>query len=315
MVRQQQNKLLVLPWSEPAAWVYTDHRDCTKPRVCSVPDIHGNRSVASLIQSTLYVARQIKPREVIVSWEASAAVATRIAISLRQAKNPWVALGIIPKPINQRIVAVCLKRASVVTCFSNEDALTLQSTAGIHAGCVTPTVWHPTMDVATEKINRWVSVGASNRDDKTLAQAAEESGIVVDRFARKVTIESPALRWQINAPQERIVEAFQTSQYHLAILGSANYASGLSIAVRAGFAQQLLIASDTPHIRDVVSHGETGLLVRQGDSVHLASTIRSVVNGDVDVSKLSQRLREVCYGRHTYKQLRDHIEEMVAQCL
>jgi hypothetical protein len=233
------------------------------------------------------------------------------------AKNPWVALGILPKSTNRRVNALLsssLKRASIVTCFSRADIPTLQMSTGVHAHDVSPTVWQQTDRPVTKKSKDWVSVGDSNRDDMTLARAAEDSGIIVDRFTRKVSVTSPAITCHLNATADETDNAFQTYQHHLGILKSTAFASGFSIAVRAGFARQLLIASDTPHMRELITDGENGLLVNVGDSDHLANVIRTVMRGDVDIDRLSGALHDVCREDHTYPVLRRHIEKMVAMC-
>jgi glycosyltransferase involved in cell wall biosynthesis len=165
-----------------------------------------------------------------------------------------------------------------------------------------------------KKSKGWVSVGDSNRDDMTLARAAEASGIIVDRFTRKVSVTSPAIACHLHCDADETDNAFQTYQHHLAVLKSTSFASGYSIAVRAGFARQLLIASDTPHMRELVTNGENGLLVNVGDSDHLANVIRAVMRGDVDIERLSGALQMVCSENHTYPVLRRHIEKMVAMC-
>jgi hypothetical protein len=233
------------------------------------------------------------------------------------AKNPWVALGILPKSTNirvNRLLSSSLKRASIVTCFSRADILTLQKSTGVHAHDVSPTVWQQTDRPLTKKSKDWVSVGDSNRDDMTLARAAEDSGIIVDRFTRNVSVISPAITCHLHCDADETDNAFQTYQHHLAVLKSTAFASGFSIAVRAGFARQLLIASDTPHMRELVTNGENGLLVNVGDSDHLANVIRAVMRGDVDIDRLSGALQMVCSENHTYPVLRRHIEKMVAMC-
>jgi glycosyltransferase involved in cell wall biosynthesis len=160
-----------------------------------------------------------------------------------------------------------------------------------------------------------LAVGASNRDDITLARAAEASNIKVNRFARQQTHASAALDWHINADQRVLNHAFLSHRYHLAILETSRYASGLSIAVRAGYAGQLLIASDTPHMREVILDGETGILVRLRDSVQLAETIGLLTSGKIDSKKMSAAHEDYCRAHHSYDVLRHHIETLVARCV
>ena len=317
MARQDHNNLLVLPWVEPGKWVFENADAYSNTAVCSVPELHVKRSIPNVLRCTVKIARRIKPNDCLVTWEASAAIATSFAMRVTGAKNPWVALGILPKSTNRRVNALLyssLKRASIVTCFSRADIPTLQMNTGVHAHDVSPTVWQQTDRPLTKKSKDWVSVGDSNRDDMTLARAAEDSGIIVDRFTRKVSVLSPAIACHLNATADETDNAFQTYQHHLAILKSTAVASGFSIAVRAGFARQLLIASDTPHMRELITDGENGLLVNVGDSDHLANVIRAVKRGDVDIDRLSGRLHDVCREEHTYPVLRRHIEKMVAMC-
>lgn len=317
MARHHHNNLLVLPWSEPGKWVFQNADKHSNIAVCSVPELHINRSIPNVLRCTIKIARRIKPNDCLVTWEASAAIATSFAIRVRGTKNPWVALGIIPKSTSKRVnglLSSSLTRASIVTCFSREDIPTLHSSTGVHASDVTPTVWQQSDRPLPEKSKDWVSVGDSNRDDLTLACAAEASGIIVDRFTRKVSMSSPAMSFHVHGTADEIDNAFKTYKHHLAILKSAAYASGFSIAVRAGFARQLLIASDTPHMRELITHGDNGLLVNVGDSDHLANVIRTVRSGDVDIERLSGTLHSVCNEHHTYAALRRHIEKMVAMC-
>jgi len=317
MARHHHNNLLVLPWSEPGKWVFQNADTHSNIVVCSVPELHVKRSIPNVLRSSINIARRIRPNDCLVTWEASTAIATSFAIRVRGAKNPWVALGIIPKSTSRtvnQLLSSSLKRASIVTCFSRADIPTLQSTTGVHANDVTPTVWQQSDRPLPEKSKDWVSVGDSNRDDLTLARAAEDSGIVVDRFTRKVAMSSSAMSFHVHSTAEEIDNAFKTYKHHLAILKSTAYASGFSIAVRAGFARQLLIASDTPHMRELVTDGENGLLVNVEDSDHLADVIRAVRRGDVDVDRLSGTLHTVCNEDHTYPVLRRHIEKMVAMC-
>ena len=317
MARQHHNHLLVLPWAEPGKWVFENADAYSNTAVCSVPELHVKRSIPNVLRCTVKIARRIKPNDCLVTWEASTAIATSFAIRVTGAKNPWVALGILPKSTNRRVnglLSLSLKRASIVTCFSRADIPTLQMRTGIHAHDVSPTVWQQTDRPVMKKSKDWVSVGDSNRDDMTLARAAEDSGIIVDRFTRKVSVLSPAIACHLNATADETDNAFQTYQHHLAILKSTAVASGFSIAVRAGFARQLLIASDTPHMRELITDGENGLLVNVGDSDHLANVIRAVKRGDVDIDRLSGRLHDVCREDHTYPVLRRHIEKMVAMC-
>lgn len=317
MARQHHNNLLVLPWAEPGKWVFQNADTYSNTAVCSVPELHVKRSIPNVLRCTVKIARRIKPNDCLVTWEASAAIATSFAMRVTGAKNPWVALGILPKSTNRRVNALLsssLKRASIVTCFSRADIPTLQMSTGVHAHDVSPTVWQQTDRPLTKKSKDWVSVGDSNRDDMTLARAAEDSGIIVDRFTRKVSVTSPAITCHLNATADETDNAFQTYQHHLAILKSTAFASGFSIAVRAGFARQLLIASNTPHMRELITDGENGLLVNVGDSDHLANVIRTVMRGDVDIDRLSGRLHDVCREEHTYPVLRRHIEKMVAMC-
>jgi glycosyltransferase involved in cell wall biosynthesis len=97
-------------------------------------------------------------------------------------------------------------------------------------------------------------------------------------------------------------------------LSSSAYASGLSIVVRAGFAKQLLIATDTPHMREVIRDGENGLLVRMGDIQHVVDTIRMIQHGAVDSQKLADVLEDDCQQSHTYEVMRQHIASMVDMC-
>lgn len=307
----------MLPWAEPGKWVFQNADTYSNTAVCSVPELHVKRSIPNVLRCTVKIARRIKPNDCLVTWEASAAIATSFAMRVTGAKNPWVALGILPKSTNRRVNALLsssLKRASIVTCFSRADIPTLQMSTGVHAHDVSPTVWQQTDRPLTKKSKDWVSVGDSNRDDMTLARAAEDSGIIVDRFTRKVSVTSPAITCHLNATADETDNAFQTYQHHLAILKSTAFASGFSIAVRAGFARQLLIASNTPHMRELITDGENGLLVNVGDSDHLANVIRAVKRGDVDIDRLSGRLHDVCREEHTYPVLRRHIEKMVAMC-
>lgn len=317
MARHHHNNLLVLPWSEPGKWVFQNADTHSNIAVCSVPELHVKRSIPTVLRSSINIARRIRPNDCLVTWEASAAIATSFAIRVRGTKNPWVALGIIPKSTSKRVnglLSSSLKRASIVTCFSREDIPTLHSITGVHASDVTPTVWQQSDRPLPEKSKDWVSVGDSNRDDLTLAIAAEKSGIVVDRFTRKVAISSSAMSFHIHGTAEQIDNAFKTYKHHLAILNSTAYASGFSIAVRAGFARQLLIASDTPHMRELITHGDNGLLVNVGDSDHLTDVILAVMRGDVDIERLSGTLHSACNEHHTYGTLRRHIEKMVAMC-
>ena len=317
MARQDHNNLLVLPWAEPGKWVFQNADTYSNTIVCSVPALHVKRSIPNLRLCTIKIARRIKPNDCLITWEASAAIATSFAIRVTGAKNPWVALGILPKSTNirvNRLLSSSLKRASIVTCFSHADIPTLQKSTGVHAHDVSPTVWQQTDRPLMKKSKGWVSVGDSNRDDMTLARAAEASGIIVDRFTRKVSVTSPAIACHLHCDADETDNAFQTYQHHLAVLKSTAFASGFSIAVRAGFARQLLIASDTPHMRELVTNGENGLLVNVGDSDHLANVISAVMRGDVDIDKLSGALQMVCSENHTYPVLRRHIEKMVAMC-
>lgn len=317
MARQDHNKLLVLPWAEPGTWVFQNAETYSNTHVCSVPELHVKRSIPNVLRCTIKIARRIKPNDCLITWEASAAIATSFAIRVTGAKNPWVALGILPKSTNirvNRLLSSSLKRASIVTCFSRADIPTLQKSTGVHAHDVSPTVWQQTDRPLMKKSKGWVSVGDSNRDDMTLARAAEASGIIVDRFTRKVSVTSPAIACHLHCDADETDNAFQTYQHHLAVLKSTAFASGFSIAVRAGFARQILIASDTPHMRELVTNGENGLLVNVGDSDHLANVISAVMRGDVDIDRLSGALQMVCSENHTYPVLRRHIEKMVALC-
>ena len=317
MARQDHNKLLVLPWAEPGSWVFQNAETYSNTYVCSVPELHVKRSIPNVLRCTIKIARRIKPNDCLITWEASAAIATSFAIRVTGAKNPWVALGILPKSTNirvNRLLSSSLKRASIVTCFSHADIPTLQKSTGVHAHDVSPTVWQQTDRPLMKKSKGWVSVGDSNRDDMTLARAAEDSGIIVDRFTRKVSVTSPAIACHLHCDADETDNAFQTYQHHLAVLKSTAFASGFSIAVRAGFARQLLIASDTPHMRELVTNGENGLLVNVGDSDHLANVISAVMRGDVDIDRLSGALQMYCSENHTYPVLRRHIEKMVAMC-
>ena len=49
-----------------------------------------------------------------------------------------------------------------------------------------------------------------------------------------------------------------------------------------------MIASNLPAIRDVVPHGETGLLVTAGDEVELASAIRKLILDEELASQLAE---------------------------
>lgn len=317
MARQDHNNLLVLPWAEPGKWVFQNADTYSNTIVCSVPELHVKRSIPNVLRCTIKIARRIKPNDCLITWEASAAIATSFAIRVTGAKNPWVALGILPKSTNirvNRLLSSSLKRASIVTCFSHADIPTLQKSTGVHAHDVSPTVWQQTDRPLMKKSKGWVSVGDSNRDDMTLARAAEASGIIVDRFTRKVSVTSPAIACHLHCDADETDNAFQTYQHHLAVLKSTAFASGFSIAVRAGFARQLLVASDTPHMRELVTNGENGLLVNVGDSDHLANVISAVMRGDVDIDRLSGALQMVCSENHTYPVLRRHIEKMVAMC-
>lgn len=317
MARQDHNKLLVLPWAEPGTWVFQNAETYSNTHVCSVPELHVKRSIPNVLRCTIKIARRIKPNDCLITWEASAAIATSFAIRVTGAKNPWVALGILPKSTDirvNRLLSSSLKRASIVTCFSRADIPTLQKSTGVHAHDVSPTVWQQTDRPLIKKSKGWVSVGDSNRDDMTLARAAEASGIIVDRFTRKVSVTSPAIACHLHCDADETDNAFQTYQHHLAVLKSTAFASGFSIAVRAGFARQILIASDTPHMRELVTNGENGLLVNVGDSDHLANVISAVMRGDVDIDRLSGALQMVCSENHTYPVLRRHIEKMVAMC-
>lgn len=317
MARQDHNKLLVLPWAEPGTWVFQNAETYSNTHVCSVPELHVKRSIPNVLRCTIKIARRIKPNDCLITWEASAAIATSFAIRVTGAKNPWVALGILPKSTDirvNRLLSSSLKRASIVTCFSRADIPTLQKSTGVHAHDVSPTVWQQTDRPLIKKSKGWVSVGDSNRDDMTLARAAEASGIIVDRFTRKVSVTSPAIACHLHCDADETDNAFQTYQHHLAVLKSTAFASGFSIAVRAGFARQILIASDTPHMRELVTNGENGLLVNVGDSDHLANVISAVMRGDVDIDRLSGALQMVCSENHTYPVLRRHIEKMVALC-
>ena len=317
MLRHSPKILLVLPWCEPGKWVFTGLGQTHNVEICSVPELHGHRTLKGILQSTLRIARYTSSTDCIVSWEASSAIATRFARIISRSDTKWIALGIIPKANNlpvKRLLSTSLSGANAITCFSNHDIGTLRDMIGVQACAITPTVWHSEISTMREKSKEWLAVGASNRDDFTLARAAEGCGIRVARYARQVTLPSDAFDWHINANPQDVEDAFRVHRYHLAILRSSGFASGLSVAVRAGFAKQLLIASDTPQMRELIRDQENGLLVRLGDSTHLAEMIRIVLRGDVDVQKFAGALRDDCLERNSYAVLRKHIEMMVETC-
>jgi hypothetical protein len=318
MVRHHPKTLLILPWTEPDKWVFDNHLRGRIIDVCSVPELHTNRSFINLFRCSLRIARQVKTDDCMVSWEATSAITTWLGIKVSGHRGKHIALGIIPKSTHKPLNAVlskALSHAAIVTCFSKADVLTVNNTLGTSAAAVTPTVWMQSDGVTCEHKQDWLSVGASNRDDNTLARAAEASNIKVNRFARQQTHASAALDWHINADQHVVNHAFLSHRYHLAILETSRYASGLSIAVRAGFAGQLLIASDTPHMRDVILDGETGILVRLNDSEHLIEIIGLLTSGKIDSTKMSAAHKEYCREHHSYDVLRKHIEALVASCV
>jgi hypothetical protein len=316
MATYEKNIRLILPWSEPDKWVFATDETAVRVAVCSLPRLHVRRSLLSSLQTSLFIAKAIQDNECLVTWEAPAAVATGIALRLVKKKMPWVALGIIPKYSNQiaSLVKRTLSRADLVTCFSQHDVTTLEVAFGLKATGVTPTIWNETPHTNQNRSKIWQAVGASNRDDITLAIAAKSSGINVNRYARTMSNKSKSLQWFLNVDPAGINQSFYTHQYQLIILQSAKYASGLSVAVRGGFAEQVVIASDTPHVRELIQPGETGLLVRIGDINHLAETIQYVRNGDIDVECIGHNLAQRCREYHTYDVLRKHIKEMVRLC-
>gem|GEM_PF-1249786 len=318
MVRHHPKTLLVLPWSEPDKWVFDNHERGRIIDVCSVPELHANRTSINIVRCSLRVARHVKSSDCVVSWEAASAISTWLAIRLSGRQARFIALGIIPKSTHKpsnAVLSKALSSANIVTAFSKDDIKTVNETFGVSVSAVTPTVWKQSDGVSVERSQRWLAVGASNRDDITLARAAEASNIKVNRFARQKTHFSAALDWQINAEQNDLNNAFLSHRYHLAILESSRYASGLSIAIRAGFAGQLLIASDTPHLREVLLDGETGLLVRLNDSEHLAETIGLLTSGKIDSKKMSEAHQDYCRAHHSYDVLRHHIEALVGRCV
>lgn len=318
MVRHHPKTLLVLPWSEPTKWVFDNRLQGRDIDVCSVPELHAKRTLVNLLRCSLRIARQVKSNDCVVSWEATSGITTWLGIQLSGHRAKHIALGIIPKSTHKpsnAVLSKALSSANIVTAFSKADIQTVSETFGVDVSAVTPTVWKQSDGVSGSRSHGWLAVGASNRDDITLALAAEASNIKVKRFARQQTHTSPAFEWHINADQDVITTAFLSDQYHLAILESSRYASGLSIAVRAGFAGQLLIASDTPHMREVIRDGETGILVRLNDSEHLAETIGLLTSGKIDSKKMSAAHQDYCRAHHSYDVLRHHIETLVARCV
>lgn len=318
MVRNHPKTLLVLPWSEPNKWVFDNHERGPIIDVCSVPELHANRTFVNLVRCSLRIVRHLKSSDYVVSWEVASALSTWLGIRLSGRHTRFIALGMIPKSTHKpsnAVLSKALSSANIVTAFSKADIQTVNETFGVSVSAVTPTVWKQSDGVSSSRSHGWLAVGASNRDDITLARAAEASNIKVNRFARQQTHASAALDWHINADQDALNNAFLSHQNHLAILESSRYASGLSIAVRAGFAGQLLIASDTPHMREVILDGETGILVRLNDSVQLAETIGLLTSGKIDSRKMSAAHQDYCRAHHSYDVLRHHIETLVASCV
>lgn len=318
MARQHQSNLFVLPWDEQGNWVFEDALSPMVTDVCSVPELHSGRNLLTLLRCTIRIARRIRHDQCVITWESSTAIAASIALRLIHASNPHIALGIIPKiysrPIS-RLLTMALRKATIVTCFSHADFPVLRSLTGVDASGVTPTVWRQSVPVKPEYPKHWVAVGASNRDDVTLSRAAENAGINIDRYGRQVTLRSSAYSWHLNATDDQINAAFSNYRFHFAILQSSNFTSGLSIAVRAGFGRQVVIASDTPHMRELVTHDSSGLLVTVGDIASLSDVISALKSGEINTGRLSENLYQICCNDHTYSSLRRHIEQMVTRCM
>ena len=301
-----------LPWTEQNQWCFTGSEHANRIGVVSLPNLHSARRRVDFLRSVVQIRQRINGAECLISWELTTAIACAIANRLLPSSTQpkWIALGIIDKSITtiQRpIIKRIINSATAISAFSTLDSEAINTWLGRTDVCVSPTVWNPSAELYPSDNNSWIAVGGSLRDDKTLALAASRVPVHIHRYCFSERYKSPAMTWHLSEPPLSIERAYYNHSMHAIVLQTDGCSAGLSSVVCGGFASQCIVATDTQAIRQIITHGVSGLLVPLGDSVQFADAMRSVTEDRNLRADLAKNLRQVCMERHTYPSFVQHV--------
>jgi glycosyltransferase involved in cell wall biosynthesis len=97
------------------------------------------------------------------------------------------------------------------------------------------------------------------------------------------------VRFMGSVPPEQVPELLADS----AVLILPSYREGRSNAVLEGMASgRVVVASDIPGVRELIHHGENGLLFKAGDSVELATVLKGVLEDGDRRRRLGEAARQ-----------------------
>lgn len=301
-----------LPWTEPNQWCFTGSKHAHRIGVLSLPHLHSARRRVAFLRSVAQIRKRIDGAECLISWELTTALACSIArrLYLPFRQPELIALGIIDKSvttIQRPIIKRILNSATTISAFSTIDSEAINTWLDRTDVCVSPTVWNPSAELHPSDNNNWIAVGKSLRDDKTLALAASRVPVHIQRYCFSQCYKSPTMTWHLSNPPLVIERAYYEHAMHAIALETDRWSAGLSSVVCGGFASQCVVATDTQSIRQIITHGVSGLLVPVGDSVRFADAMRSVTEDRNLRAKLAKNLREVCTESHTYQCFVQHV--------
>lgn len=133
----------------------------------------------------------------------------------------------------------------------------------------------------------------------TLAGGGELAGALSDRV-RMLGLQN-SVRMPGPLSQSEVTDLLRESDVFVApcIIGSDGNADGLPTVLLEAMATGVpCISTTVTGIPEVVIDGETGLLCAPGDSAALATALRRVANGSIDLISLAQAARELIEHRH-----------------
>jgi len=316
------NVLTVVDWPEPGPWIWGDlpaHDD--HYTIVSLSGVRFARS--SIERSTivplryLWAGSRVLPRlsgyDVVFSWEVKCGLPIALYQTLTGRRHPrHVILGLIYKSVVARFPAAgrwIFSSLAGAVCFTRVERDICCANLGLPPEHVhfMPLVWDVKEDEESSP-DEWddyiLSVGSSNRDYRTLFQAAERVRRHFIVVARPYNVAGlaipPNVELRLDLPSAEVTRLLRHARLVVVPLCDTVYAAGQGVVLRAMSAARAVIVTRTPGIEDYVRHGETGLFVSPYNVEEMAAEIGHLLNSPETTRQIGQCARQEAVAQYSF---------------
>jgi hypothetical protein len=167
-----------------------------------------------------------------------------------------------------------------------------------------------------------MSAGREHRDYKTLVSALPRGATltIADHsfFTPQATRRDPAV-WpptvqRVALDAQRLRDLYLQAEVVVVPLVESSMPAGITTLLEAMSMGKAIVVTDTSELRGVVRHGETGLLVKPGDTTGMRAAIQRLLSCPSTRRNLGSRARKVAVDRYDVNvyadSLADHLAEM-----